>query len=225
MSFRLGGHKLVREITSAARLGWGEGSDLEPFTYDGYGVGGVAVMVECMTANRNCTGSDVRHGFTKFGDNLGTTGSIGYLFTKQGLISFMPDESGNISVDEETAMNIALEAGADDVVVNDDGSIDVTTAPENFVAVVDAFAAQNISPSSAEVTMTPSTETALDKETAEKFIRMIDLFEDLDDVQNVYHNAQIPDDLEMYLILISKYSCASRMNFIYPCGHNENAVA
>ena len=108
----------------------------------------------------------------------------------------MPDESGNMSVDEESAMNIALEAGADDV-VNDDGSIDVTTAPENFVAVVDAFVAQNISPSSAEVTMTPSTETALDKETAEKFIRMIDLLEDLDDVQNVYHNAQIPDDLEM----------------------------
>ena len=106
----------------------------------------------------------------------------------------MPDESGNMSVDEESAMNIALEAGADDVVVNDDGSIDVTTAPENFVAVVDAFAAQNISPSSAEVTMTPSTETALDKETAEVCIHMFDL---LDDVQNVYHNAQVPDDLEM----------------------------
>ena len=109
----------------------------------------------------------------------------------------MPDESGNMSVDEETAMNIALEAGADDVVVNDDGSIDVTTAPENFVAVVDAFAAQNISPSSAIVTMTSSTETALDKETAEKIIRLFDLLEDLDDVQNVYHYAQIPDDLEM----------------------------
>ena len=225
--------KLIREITSAARLGGGdesanprlrsavisalaqnmtrdtikraiergvgggEGSDLESITYEGYGVGGVAVMVECMTDNRNRTASDVRHGFTKFGGNLGTTGSVGYLFTKQGLISFMPDESGNMSVDEETAMNIALEAGADDVVVNDDGSIDVTTAPENFVAVVDAFAAQNISPSSAEVTMTPSTETALGKETADKFIRMIDLLEDLDDVQNVYHNAQIPDDLEM----------------------------
>ncbi|WP_308498292.1 YebC/PmpR family DNA-binding transcriptional regulator, partial [uncultured Anaerobiospirillum sp.] len=166
--------KLIREITSAARLGGGdesanprlrsavisalaqnmtrdtikraiergvgggEGSDLESITYEGYGVGGVAVMVECMTDNRNRTASDVRHGFTKFGGNLGTTGSVGYLFTKQGLISFMPDESGNMSVDEETAMNIALEAGADDVVVNDDGSIDVTTAPENFVAVVDA---------------------------------------------------------------------------------------
>ena len=106
----------------------------------------------------------------------------------------MPDESGNMSVDEESAMNIALEAGADDVIVNDDSYIDVTSAPENFVAVVDAFAAKKISPSSAEVTMTPSTETALDKETAEKFIRLIDL---LDDVQNVYHNAQVPDDLEM----------------------------
>ena len=190
-------HNLIREITSESRLGGGEGSALESITYEVYGVDDVAVMVECMTANRNRTASDGRHGFTKFGGNLGTSGSVAYLFTKQGLFGFMPDESGNMSVDEESAMNIALEAGADDVVVNDDGSIDVTTAPENFVAVVDAFAAQNISPSSAEVTMPPSTETALDKDTAEKFIRMIDLLEDLDDVQNVYHNAQIPDDFEM----------------------------
>ena len=190
-------HNLIREITSESRLGGGEGSALESITYEVYGVDDVAVMVECMTANRNRTASDVRHGFTKFGGNLGTSGSVAYLFTKHGLFSFMPDESGNMSVDEESAMNIALEAGADDVIVNDDGSIDVTTAPENFVAVVDAFAAQNISPSSAEVTMTPSTETALDKETAEVFIHMFDLLEDLDDVQNVYHNAQISDDLEM----------------------------
>ena len=190
-------HNLIREITSESRLGGGEGSALESITYEVYGVDDVAVMVECMTANRNRTASDVRHGFTKFGGNLGTSGSVAYLFTKHGLFSFMPDESGNMSVDEESAMNIALEADADDDVVNDDGSIDVTTAPENFVAVVDAFAAQNISPSSAEVTMTPSTETALDKETAEVFIHMFDLLEDLDNVQNVYHNAQVPDELEM----------------------------
>ena len=190
-------HNLIREITSESRLGGGEGSALESITYEVYGVDDVAVMVECMTANRNRTASDVRHGFTKFGGNLGTSGSVAYLFTKHGLFSFMPDESGNMSVDEESAMNIALEADADDDVVNDDGSIDVTTAPENFVAVVDAFAAQKISPSSAEVTMTPSTETALDKETAEVFIHMFDLLEDLDNVQNVYHNAKIPDELEM----------------------------
>lgn len=225
--------KLIREITSAARLGGGdessnprlrsavisalaqnmtrdtikraiergvgggEGSDLENITYEGYGIGGVAVMVECMTDNRNRTASDVRHGFTKFGGNLGTTGSVNYLFTRQGIINFYPDENGKVAVDEETAMNIALEAGADDVVVNDDGSIDVTTTPENFVPVVDAFAAQNINPSNAQVTMTPSTETALDGETAVKFIRMIDYLEDLDDVQEVYHNAQIPDDVDV----------------------------
>ena len=225
--------KLIREITSAARLGGGdeaanprlrsavisalaqnmtrdtikraiergvgggEGSDLESITYEGYGVGGVAVMVECMTDNRNRTASDVRHGFTKFGGNLGTSGSVNYLFTKKGIINFLPDEAGNMPVDEETAMNIGLEAGAEDIIVNDDGSIDVYTTPETFAPVVDAFAAQNISPSNAQVTMTASTETALDAETAEKFIRMIDYLEDLDDVQEVFHNANFPDDLEI----------------------------
>lgn len=225
--------KLIREITTAARMGGGdensnprlrsavisalaqnmtrdtikraiergvgggEGADLESITYEGYGVGGVAVMVECMTDNRNRTASDVRHGFTKFGGNLGTTGSVNYLFTKQGVINFLPDEDGKMPVTEEQAMDIALEAGADDVVTNDDGSIDVFTAPEAFANVVDAFSAQNIKASNAEVTMTPSTEAALDKDTAVKFIRMIDYLEDLDDVQNVYHNAQIPDDVEM----------------------------
>lgn len=225
--------KLIREITSAARLGGGdeaanprlrsavisalaqnmtrdtikraiergvgggEGSDLESITYEGYGVGGVAVMVECMTDNRNRTASDVRHGFTKFGGNLGTSGSVNYLFTRKGVINFLPDEAGNMPVDEETAMNIGLEAGAEDIIVNDDGSIDVYTTPETFVPVVDAFAAQNISPSNAQVTMTASTETALDAETAEKFIRMIDYLEDLDDVQEVFHNANFPEDLEI----------------------------
>ena len=225
--------KLIREITSAARLGGGdessnprlrsavisalaqnmtrdtikraiergvgggEGSDLESITYEGYGVGGVAVMVECMTDNRNRTASDVCHGFSKFGGNLGTSGSVNYLFTKKGVINFLPDEAGNMPVDEETAMDIAFEAGADDVITNDDGSIDVYTTPEAFVPVVDAFAAKNINPSNAQVTMTPSTETALDAEAAVKFIRMIDYLEDLDDVQEVYHNANIPDDVEI----------------------------
>ena len=225
--------KLIREITTAARMGGGdessnprlrsavisalaqnmtrdtikraiergvgggEGTELESITYEGYGVGGVAVMVECMTDNRNRTASDVRHGFSKFGGNLGTTGSVGYLFTKQGVINFLPDDGGKMPVTEEQAMDIALEAGADDVVVNDDGSIDVFTTPDNFAPVVDAFTAQNIQPSNAQVTMTPSTETALDAETAVKFIRMIDYLEDLDDVQEVYHNANIPDDVEV----------------------------
>ena len=178
-------------------VGGGEGADLESITYEGYGIGGVAVMVECLTDNRNRTASDVRHGFTKFGGNLGTTGSVNYLFTKRGVINFLPDDNGKVVVDEETAMDIGLEAGAEDVITNDDGSIDVFTTPEDFANVVDAFDAKGIKPSNAQVTMTPSTEAQLDAESAVKFIRMIDLLEDLDDVQEVYHNAIIPDDVQI----------------------------
>ncbi|EFY06826.1 YebC/PmpR family DNA-binding transcriptional regulator [Succinatimonas hippei] len=225
--------KLIREITTAARMGGGdessnprlrsavvaalaqnmtrdtikraiergvgggEGTDLETIVYEGYGVGGVAVMVECMTDNRNRTASEVRHAFTKFGGNLGSTGSVNYLFTKKGVVSFIPDESGKMAIDEEKAMDIALEAGADDVVTNEDGSIDVYTSPEAFPSVVDAFNDNNIKPDNAQVTMTPSTEAALDADTAVKFMRMIDALEDLDDVQEVYHNASIPDDVNL----------------------------
>lgn len=178
-------------------VGGGEGSDLESITYEGYGVGGIAVMVECMTDNRNRTASDVRHAFTKFGGNLGTSGSVNYLFTKKGIISFFPDEDGKCAVTEDSAMEIALDAGADDVVSNDDGSVEVYTSPEAFVAVVDAFDAKGIKPSNAQVTMQASTETALDGEQAVKFMRMIDALEDLDDVQEVYHNAIISDDVEL----------------------------
>ena len=178
-------------------VGGGEGTDLETIVYEGYGVGGVAVMVECMTDNRNRTASEVRHAFTKFGGNLGSSGSVNYLFTKKGVVSFIPDESGNMALDEEKAMDIALEAGADDVVTNEDGSIDVYTSPEAFPAVVDAFNDNNIKPDNAQVTMTPSTEADLDADTAVKFMRMIDALEDLDDVQEVYHNASIPDDVNL----------------------------
>ncbi len=225
--------KLIREITTAARMGGGDessnprlrsavvaalaqnmtrdtikraiergvgggdGADLENITYEGYGVGGVAVMVECMTDNHNRTASDVRHAFTKFGGNLGTTGSVGYLFTKKGVISFAQDEDGKMPVDEEQAMEIGLEAGADDIVTNDDGSIDVYTAPEAFADVVEAFEAKGIKPTNAEVSMVPSTEAELDADNAAKCMRMIDALEDLDDVQNVYHNASFPDDVEL----------------------------
>lgn len=225
--------KLIREITTAARLGGGdessnprlrsavisalaqnmtrdtikraidrgvgggEGADLESITYEGYGVGGVAVMVDCMTDNRNRTAAEVRHAFTKFGGNLGTSGSVGYLFTKKGLITFMPDDDGKVPVSEDDAMEIALEAGADDVQAQGDGTIEVSTSPEAFVDVVEAFEAKGVKPSSAEVTMIPSTESALDSEAAVKFMRMIDALEDLDDVQNVYHNASLPDDVEL----------------------------
>lgn len=225
--------KLIREITTAARMGGGDessnprlrsavvaalaqnmtrdtikravergvgggdGADLENITYEGYGVGGVAVMVECMTDNHNRTASDVRHAFTKFGGNLGTTGSVGYLFTKKGVISFAQDEDGKMPIDEEQAMEIGLEAGADDIVTNDDGSIDVYTAPEAFADVVEAFEAKGIKPTNAEVSMVPSTEAELDADNAAKCMRMIDALEDLDDVQNVYHNASFPYDVEL----------------------------
>lgn len=225
--------KLIREITTAARMGGGDessnprlrsavvaalaqnmtrdtikravergvgggdGADLENITYEGYGVGGVAVMVECMTDNHNRTASDVRHAFTKFGGNLGTTGSVGYLFTKKGVISFAQDEDGKMPIDEEQAMEIGLETGADDIVTNDDGSIDVYTAPEAFADVVEAFEAKGIKPTNAEVSMVPSTEAELDADNAAKCMRMIDALEDLDDVQNVYHNASFPDDVEL----------------------------
>lgn len=225
--------KLIREITTAARMGGGDessnprlrsavvaalaqnmtrdtikravergvgggdGADLENITYEGYGVGGVAVMVECMTDNHNRTASDVRHAFTKFGGNLGTTGSVGYLFTKKGVISFAQDEDGKMPIDEEQAMEIGLEAGADDIVTNDDGSIDVYTAPEAFADVVEAFEAKGIKPTNAEVSMVPSTEAELDADNAAKCMRMIDALEDLDDVQNVYHNVSFPDDVEL----------------------------
>ena len=225
--------KLIREITTAARMGGGdessnprlrsavvaalaqnmtrdtikraidrgvgggEGADLENITYEGYGVGGVAVMVECMTDNHNRTASDVRDAFTKFGGNLGTSGSVGYLFTRKGVISFAPDEDGKMNIDEEKAMEIGLEAGADDIVTNDDGSIDVYTTPEAFADVVEAFEKNNIKPVNAEVSMVPSTESELEGDQAVKCMRMIDALEDLDDVQNVYHNASFPDDLEI----------------------------
>lgn len=225
--------KLIREITTAARMGGGdessnprlrsavisalaqnmtrdtikraiergvgggEGADLESITYEGYGIGGVAVMVDCMTDNRNRTAAEVRHAFTKFGGNLGTSGSVSYLFSKKGQIVFMADEDGKVPVSEDEAMEIALEAGADDVQSQDDGSVEVYTDPDAFADVVDAFDKKGIKPASAEVTQIPSTEVALDSEAAVKFMRMIDALEDLDDVQNVYHNASMPDDLEL----------------------------
>ena len=177
-------------------VGGGEGSDLDTIVYEGYGVGGIAVMCECMTDNHNRTAAEVRHAFTKFGGNLGTSGSVSYMFTKKGVITFAPDEDGNMNVDEEKAMEIGLEAGADDVVPNDDGSIDVFTAPEAFADVVEAFDKVGIKPVSAEVSQVPSNEVALDAESAAKFMKMIDALEDLDDTQEVYHNASLPDDFD-----------------------------
>ena len=176
-------------IEKAIARGTGDGDDsnYEEVTYEGYGSGGVAVLVECMTDNRNRTVAEVRHSFSKRGGNLGTDGSVAYLFSRVGLISFEP------GADEDALMEAALEAGADDLVTNDDGSIDVYTPWEEFTAVKNAIIEAGFEPANAEVTMKPSTTVELDQSGAETILGMIDMLEDLDDVQNVYTNAEIPD--------------------------------
>ncbi len=177
------------EKAIARGAGGGEGDNYEEVTYEGYGPGGVAVLVECMTDNRNRTVADVRHAFTKRGGNLGTDGSVAYLFSKKGQISFAA------GVDEEQLMEVALEAGAEDVVSNDDGSIDVETPWEDFQRVKEALVGADLEPENAEVTMIASTTVPLDASGAESIIGLVDMLEDLDDVQNVYSNADIPDEV------------------------------
>jgi len=187
----LAGNMTKDTIERAIKRGSGaaEGEEYEEIRYEGYGPGGLAVMVDCLTDNRNRTVAEVRHVFTKSGGNLGTDGSVAYLFEKKGVISYAP------GVDEDAIMGAALEAGADDVVTNDDGSIDVLTTPEDFMAVKDAMVAAGFTPESADISMEPSTTVTLDLEGAEKMLRLIDLLEDLDDVQKVYSNADVPDDV------------------------------
>ncbi|BBT94751.1 putative transcriptional regulatory protein [Aeromonas veronii] len=216
--------KLIREITTSARLGdadpannprlraavtaaltnnmtrdtinraiqrgagGGDGEQLDTIVYEGYGPAGSAVMVECLTDNRNRTVAEVRHAFSKCGGNLGTDGSVAYLFSKKGLLTF-------VGVDEDALMDAALEAGADDVVTEEDGTIEVYTTPNDFGTVLDGLEAAGFKAQSAEVTMIPSTEAELDAETAPKLMRLIDMLEDLDDVQEVYHNGSISDEV------------------------------
>ncbi len=146
-------------------------------------------MVECLTDNRNRTVAEVRHAFSKSGGNLGTDGSVAYLFSKIGMLTY---PSGS---DEDAIMEAALEAGAEDVVGNDDGSVDVTTSPESFTEVKEAMIAAGFEPEMAEVTMQPSTNVELELEDAEKVMRLVDMLEDLDDVQNVYNNADFSDEV------------------------------
>lgn len=169
--------------------GAGEGENYDEVRYEGYGTNGVAVMVDCLTDNINRTVAEVRHAFTKCGGNLGTDGSVAYLFTKTGILSF---PAGS---DEDAIMEAALEAGAEDVVSNDDGSIDVMTTPEDFNSVKEAMIAAGLEPEMAEVTMKPSTTVDMDLESAEKIVRLVDMLEDLDDVQNVYSNAEFSEEI------------------------------
>lgn len=216
--------KLIKEITVAARLGGGEatfnprlrlaidkaraenmpgdniqraiqrgtgeldGVHYEEIRYEGYGAGGVAVMVDCMTDNRTRTVADVRHAFTKHGGNLGTDGSVAYLFHHCGQFLFAP------GADENAIMDVALEAGAEDVIVHDDGSIEVLSAPGDYVAVHDALDRAGLKPDHAELTMKPATEMALTGDDAVRMHKLIDALETLDDVQAVHTNALLPDD-------------------------------
>lgn len=177
----------------ARGAGTTENENLEELVYEGYGPGGVAVLVETLTDNKNRTVAEVRHAFSKYGGSLGTNGSVAYLFAKTGVISF---GSGN---DEERVMEIGLDSGAHDVVTNEDSSIDVLTTLETFWAVQDAFKTVEIEPVSAEMTMLASTAAELDLKGAETLLKLIDHMEDLDDVQNVYSNAQISDEIASQL--------------------------
>ncbi|KPN75867.1 MAG: YebC/PmpR family DNA-binding transcriptional regulator [Shewanella oneidensis] len=187
----LGGNMTRDTIERAIKRGAGEleGQQLETIIYEGYGPGGTAVMVETMTDNRNRTVSGVRNAFSKSGGNLGTDGSVAYLFTKRGVLSYAP------GTDEDALMDAALEAGAEDVVSYDDGAIDVFTEPTAFYGVKDALDAAGFVSDNAEIAMIASTKAELDAETAEKFMRLIDTLEEHDDVQEVYHNAEISDEI------------------------------
>ena len=177
-------------IDNAVNRGAGDldGDNYEEVRYEGYGLGGTAIMVDCLTDNRNRTVADVRHAFSKHGGSLGTDGSVSYMFSKQGFISFA-------SGDEDAIMEVAIESGADDVITNDDGSIDVMTAPDDFFSVKDALVANNLNPEHSQITMEPANRIELNLEDAEKFMKLIDKLEDLDDTQEVYHNADISDEL------------------------------
>ncbi len=179
-------------IDRAIKRGTGEeeGVRVEEVRYEGYGPGGVAVIVDCMTNNRKRTVSDVRHLFTKFGGSLGTDGSVAYLFNEKGQIILPP------GTNFDAVMEAALEFGAEDVLTEEDGTIEVITAFEDFFKVKNAIEALSFSPERSEITLIPTTLAPLeDKEIAEKFIKFIDLLEDLDDVQTVHSNADIHETI------------------------------
>ncbi len=185
----LGANMPKDTIERAAKRGAGEldGASYEEIRYEGYGPGGIAVMVDTMTDNRNRTVSEVRHAFSKHGGNLGTDGSVAYMFQEAGIFMF-PE-----GTDEEALMDAALEAGAEDVVVAEDGSIEVFSASSDYMQVHDALKSAGFETEDSEVTMRADNLTVLDQDSAEKLLRLVDTLEELDDVQDVYSNADIPD--------------------------------
>lgn len=217
--------KLIREITVAAKMGGGDaaanprlraavdkalganmtrdtidravkrgsgdvdGENFDEIRYEGYGPGGVAVMVDCLTDNRNRTVSEVRHAFTKHGGNLGTDGSVSYLFTKSGVLVY---PAGS---DEDAIMDAALEAGAEDVVADEDGVIEVLTDEASYMDVKQSMVDADLAPESSDLTQRASTMCEMDLDGAEKLMKLVDRLEDLDDVQNVYSNADISEEV------------------------------
>jgi YebC/PmpR family DNA-binding regulatory protein len=167
--------------------GKAEGESFDEIRYEGYGIGGAAVIVDCMTDNRTRTAAEVRHAFAKNGGNLGTDGSVAFQFRHCGQFLFAPGTS------EDKVMEVALEAGADDVITNDDGSIEAVCEPGSYEAVARAFTAAGLAPELAEITMKPANEIALAGEDALKMRRLIEALEDLDDVQQVYSSAALQD--------------------------------
>ncbi len=187
----LGGNMTKDTIDRAIKRGSGaqDGDNYEEVRYEGYGPGGVAVMVDCVTDNRNRTVAEVRHAFTKAGGNLGTDGSVAYQFNKSGILSYP------VGSDEDRIIEAALEAGAEDVLSNDDGSVDVLTEPDQFMDIKEAMVAADLEPEHAEVTMRADNTSPLELKDAEKMIRLLERLEDLDDVQNVYSNADISEEI------------------------------
>lgn len=176
-------------ITRAIKKGTGEleGVNYEEIRYEGYGINGAAIIIDCLTDNKQRAVMDVRHALTKHGGNLGTDGSVAFLFKHCGQIVFEP------GVSEDAVMEVALETGAEDIVTDEDGSIEVITPPADFVAVKEALEAAGLKPAIAEVTMKPTMETVFTGDDAVKMQKILDMLEDLDDVQDVYTTAVIEE--------------------------------
>ena len=176
-------------VERAIKRGAGEldGDNYEEVRYEGYGPGGTAVLVDCMTDNRNRTVAEIRHAFAKYNGNLGTSGSVAYLFASAGVIQFPA------GTNEDAVMEVALESGAEDVINIEDSRLEVITTQDTFIAVKEALQASDLSPDQAEVTMRAGTTTSLSNKDGETMLRLLDALDELDDVQNVYSNADIPD--------------------------------
>ncbi|MEY3219179.1 MAG: hypothetical protein RIT27_536 [Pseudomonadota bacterium] len=187
----IGANMTKDTIERAIKRGTGaqDADNYEEIRYEGYAMGGVAVMVDCMTDNRVRTVADVRHAFTKCGGNLGTDGSVAYLFEKMGVITY-PDKSH-----EEQILEIALENGADDLISNEDNTLEILVSPTHFLEVKTALETAGFKPDQADITMRPATVVSLNAEDAAKMLKLQEMLDDLDDVQEVYSNADISEEI------------------------------